>query len=503
MSPAQLSDSSLPVQRNKAFTAVLAVELWERFGYYGMQAVLTVFMVQSLHMQDTDINLMLGAFAVLAYSLPIIGGLVGDRYLGTRPTLVMGAVGLTTGYGLLAVSLHEKTLFLPALALIALSNGLFKPNAGALVRCIYASDETALDAAFTLYYMSINVGSVISMILLPWVQTQWGPSTAFGGCVLGLIIGLGVYSWQSSWLTPFAPSRCPRQKNPLFFSVAFLLILMVLWVGSVMMLSRPAVARSGVIGAGVILTGVWIFLFAKAKSSEKPGLSLTCLLGLQTVAYQIFFQQMQTSLTLFALRAVSGQFTLGPFKLFTLSAGQFYALNPFWIMVFGPLLAWLYRHWAQNGRDIALFYKILCGYGFVGIGFLVWWLSAKMATGLVSPWVMVVGYGLVSFGEILTVGLGLSIIAKYAPARMNAVLMGALYMLWGIGMYVGSLVANGAALPSEISQKVMAPLYAPLFGHLFVGAVILCLILIALLPVVKRLDEAHHRLLGMPHRVKP
>ncbi|QHI95107.1 MFS transporter [Aristophania vespae] len=494
MFPASSSHSSSSLQRGKAFSVVLAIEIWERFGYYGMQAVLTVFMVQNLHMLDKDVNLMLGAFAVLAYSLPIVGGIIGDYYLGTRPTLVIGACGLTLGYALLAISLQQRAFFLPALALIALSNGLFKPNAGNLVRRVYSGDDTALDAAFTLYYMSINVGSVISMILLPWVQSHWGPAIAFGGCASGLLVGLSYYIWRASWLNPFAPAQLLQKKSKFLFFCLFIFLLVALWSLSVLVLAKPSIAQLGVIAAGVALAILSVYLLRCVKSFEKPGLILTYILCLQTVAYQIFFQQMQTSLTLFALRAVSGQFKIGSIYLFTLSAGQFYALNPFWIMVFSPIAAYFYHRWAKNDKDIALFYKILAGYVMVGAGFLLWWLSAKHATGLVSPWVMVAGYGCVSFGEILTVGLGLSIIARYAPVRMSAILMGALYMLWGIGMYVGSLVANGAAIASVPHQQVVAGLYAPLFGHLVLGAVILCAVIVLLLPFMRILDKKHNEL---------
>lgn len=526
------SSASLPsVSRRRGFSVVLAIELWERFGYYGMQAVLVIFMVEHLHLSDTNANLMQGAFAMLAYSLPVMGGVMGDYLIGTRGTLVMGAVGLTSGYGLLAVSLGHPVLFLPALALIALGNGLFKPNAGALVRRIYEGDETALDAAFTLYYMSINVGSTISMLLMPWLQLCFGPAIAFAGCAAGLLVGLGYYIWRSAWLKPFfqpdhyemvegagpleqalghLQARSPEglfdniaessllplrhsgilRSSPVMYG-GLVLLLCALWGLAVAMLAVPVLARFCVMMAGIGLFYVWGVLYKRAGKFEKTGLLLTYLLCLQTVAYQIFYQQMQTSLTLFALRAVSGSYKIGSVTLFQMSAGQFQALNPIWIMIFSPILAWFYQKRAKKSLDVALSLKLLFGYICVSMAFLLWWLSTQWASHLVSPWIMVAGYGVMSLGELLTIGLGLAIIARYAPARVSALLMGTLFLLWGIGMYAGSLVANLAALPVRGGAMVQPVFYAPLFRGLFIGAALFCVVLFALLPLVARLDRRY------------
>lgn len=494
---------SHPSKRRKAFSVVLAVELWERFGYYGMQAVLTLFMVGHLHLQDQEANLMQGALALLVYSLPVIGGVLGDYILGTRQTLLTGALGLTAGYGVLAFSLSHEFLFLPALALIALSNGLFKPNAGALVRRIYEGQDAALDAAFTLYYMSINVGSTVSMLLMPWVQLHFGPIIAFGGCALGLIIGITYYLLKYSTLSPFfeKKKREDTQKTAYwaFFKGGkklFLIFpLLGLWWFSVEILSHAILARFCVMISILGMCFLWLWFLKSAKSEERAGLCLAYILSIQTMGYQIFYQQMQTSLTLFALRSVSGDYKIAGFTLFHMSAGQFQALNPIWIMVFSPILAYFYNKWAQRGHHISSAYKIICGYSLIALGFLLWWLSAKNSHGLVSPWVMLGGYGAVSLGELLTIGLGLAIIARYVPERIGAILMGTVYLLWGVGMYLGSLVANLAALPETSLISITPSFYAPLFRGLFLGAVSLCVILVALLPLIVKLERLHAKLI--------
>ena len=125
------------------------------------------------------------------------------------------------------------------------------------------------------------------------------------------------------------------------------------------------------------------------------------------------------------------------------------------------------------------------------MGFAVWWVSAVGTTGLVSPWIMVAGYGLLSFAELLTNGLGLAIVARYTPARLSGFMMGALYLLWGIAMYVGSVIANRAAMPADMAASAGNALYASLFRTLCEVAVVVVVILVCLEPLTRRWDREH------------
>lgn len=489
-STSTLTASHLPATRRQAFTVVLAIELWERFGYYGMQAALTIFMVGQLRMSDTAANLLMGALAAFTYITPLLGGLIGDRLLGARPAMVLGAVSLAAGYALLAVSLGSPQFFLIAMALIAAGNGLFKPNAGNLVRRIYEGDNAALDAAFTLYYMAVNVGSAVSMLLTPWLQDNYGAPVAFGACSVGLIIGLVYYLWRARWLsqTIAANETSSMQWGRLGLVVAGMVVVtaVIAWI-----LGNAALARTCVITAGVVLILGWAVLYVQAPAQERPGLRLTYLLSIQTMFYLAFYQQMMTSLTLFALRAVSGDYEIAGVTLFHLSAGQFQALNSIWIMILSPILAVLYNRLGAKERDISLPRKMLLGYLFAAAAFAIWWVASITAHGLVSPWIMVVGYGLLSTAELLTNGLGLAVIARYAPARLSGFLMGGLYLLWGISMYVGSIIANEAAMPSDMVSSVGPAFYAPLFRTLFATAVGIVIALACLEPLARRWAEEH------------
>jgi len=492
------SHSSAPVpSRRQAFSTVLAIEFWERYGYYGMQAVLLLFMVQHLALSESQANLMWGAFGALTYITPAIGGYVGDRVLGTRPATLLGAGILAVGYVALAGSATMPWMLFLAMGLISTGNGLFKPNAGNLVREIYAGDDAQIDAAFTLYYMSVNVGAGISMLLTPWIGDHVSPGASFLSCAAGLVLGLVYYAVRRRQLAAIGsrPADAPAGIMPWVFVLggAVLVTGLVAWI-----LSLPTVARDCVWTAFAAVLVAWGVLYSRVLPEERPGLKLSYLLCVEGMLYFIFYQQMLTSLTLFALHAVSGTYRIGGVALFSMSAGQFQSLNSLWIIVASPVMAWLYTTLGRRGRDLTLSQKLAAGFVCVTLAFLVWWFAAATADGLVSPWYMVLGYGLLSVGELLISGLGLAVVARYAPVRFSGFMMGSLYLLWGIAMYVGSMLANLAAIGqgAEAQAAAGAGAYAPLFRDLFAIGCVMVVLFVAVLPLARRWEREHESVIA-------
>ncbi|MCC6596729.1 MAG: MFS transporter, partial [Rhodanobacteraceae bacterium] len=195
--------NTLPARpsQTRSFTTVFLIEMWERFGYYGMQVLIVYYMVQRLAFSDDRANLVWGAAAALIYVAPAIGGWVGDKILGTRRTMLLGAFILAIGYALMVVPTESTWFLFCALGVIVVGNGLFKANAGNLVRKIYEGDDARIDSAFTIYYMAVNLGAMISQLLTPWLKdyvnanygNELGWHVAFAVCAAGLVVGLFNY----------------------------------------------------------------------------------------------------------------------------------------------------------------------------------------------------------------------------------------------------------------------------------------------------------------------
>ncbi len=183
-----------PISQTRSFTTIFMIEMWERFGFYGMQVLMVTYMIKKLGFADTRANLVFGAASALIYATPAIGGWIGDKLLGTRRTMKVGAFVLAIGYALLWIPVNSERFLFFALGVIVIGNGFFKPNSGHMVRKIYEGDDTRIDSAFTYYYMAVNIGAMISMALTPWLRDYIGARygntigwhTAFGVCSIGL-----------------------------------------------------------------------------------------------------------------------------------------------------------------------------------------------------------------------------------------------------------------------------------------------------------------------------
>jgi POT family proton-dependent oligopeptide transporter len=490
----------LPYTQTRSFLTLALIELWERFGYYGMQALIVYYMVERLGFEDSRANLVWSAAAALIYVAPAIGGWIGDKVLGTKRSVVLGALFMSVGYALMAVPTESTTFLFYALGVIVVGNGLFKPNNANLVRKVYEGDDSRIDSAFTLYYMAVNVGSTISMLATPWIKDYLnathggniGWHAAFAVCSVGLVVGLLNVLLMRATIAHIG-SQPDEGPLPVGKLVAVLAGAVVVVAGSAVILENQGLARAFVYLAGVVVLGIFIHLIRKSAPSERAGLTAALVLTLQTVFFFIFYQQMSTSLSLFALRNVDLEFSVFGTHLWTWSPGQFQALNAIWIMVLSPVLAWAYSAAGRANKDFSIAGKFALGFVAVAVGFFAYGVAGQFAVnGLTSSWVMIAGYGFYSLGELLVSGLGLAMIARYVPARMSGFMMGAYYVATGISQYLGGVVANLASVPKDLTDPLQTlPIYTSLFNKLGMGAIACTLIALAALPLMRKLTASH------------
>lgn len=487
-----MNTSATRPSQTRSFSTIFLIELWERFGYYGMAALLVLFMVQKVGFADTQANLVWGAFTALVYAAPAIGGWLGDQVLGTRRTLPIGATVLAIGYAMLSIPSDSLYLMYASMGVIVVGNGLFKANAANMVRRIYEGDDTKIDSAFTLYYMAVNVGSTVSMLLTPWIKDHWGWHAAFTVCFVGMVLGLINYLLMVRTLHGVGS---PPDDKPVRWDRLGMVLLAALGLvfAVAYVIQHREIAVACVYVAGLVILGIFAWMIATGARSERAGLIAALILVAETLLFFIFYQQMSTSLTLFALRNVDWDQTLFGMHLFTWSPAQYQALNPIWIMLLSPILAWAYNHFGKRGRDLPIAGKFALGFVVVAVGFFIFSLSAGGAVeGKVSSWYMIWGYGFYSVGELLVSGLGLAMISRYVPARMSGFMMGGYFVATGISQYLGVVVANYASIPENLTDPLESlAIYTGLFrnlGYLAVGGALLA---VALLPLLGKLSAAH------------
>jgi POT family proton-dependent oligopeptide transporter len=310
---------------------------------------------------------------------------------------------------------------------------------------------------------------------------------------VGLVIGIFTLLMMRATIRHVGslPDERPLDKGKL----AMVLGGGVLAVGlSAVILQYQGLARMFVYLAGLVVLGIFVHLIRKSEPSERAGLIAALVLTLQTVFFFIFYQQMSTSLSLFALRNVDLEFNVLGAHLWTWSPAQFQALNAIWIMVLSPVLALVYTRAGRSGKDMSIAGKFALGFSVVAAGFFTYGVAGRFAVnGLTSSWVMIAGYGLYSLGELLVSGLGLAMIARYVPARMGGFMMGAWFVATGISQYLGGVVANYASVPQGMTDPLQTlPIYTSLFNKLGIAAVICTLIALSVLPLMRRLTATHN-----------
>ena len=471
--------------KNLGFVTLFLVEMWERFGYYGMTAVIVLFMVQRLAYSDDRANLTFGAFTALAYAIPAAGGYIGDKLLGSKRTMVLGALVLAGGYALLAVPDRPALLF-PALALVAVGGGIFKANPANLISRLYEGDPARIDSAFTMYYMAVNVGATASQIATPLIAIAFGWHVAFAVCAAGLVLGLLNYFFMRRSL---AHVGSQPDSEPLKAGLLGLVLLgiAVATVCVTFIIQNREVARGIVALAFVVMVVIFGLMMKRGSERERKSLWAVIILTAEAMLFFIFYQQMSTSLTLFSLRNVD----LDLFG-YQVPAGQVQALNPIWIFILSPPLAWLYNRLGKKGEDFHIATKFAMGFAILSLGFFLYGISGRFAeNGKVSFSWMVAGYAFQSLGELLISGLGLAVVARYVAPSLRGFLMGVYFLSTGLSQYLGSFVATYASVPEGVTSPVQSlPLYTSLFIKLGFVAVIGTVIAAALVPLMKRLPEA-------------
>ncbi len=467
----------------KPFALVFFIEMWERFGYYGMQALIVVFFINHLGFSDTVANITFGSFAAMVYAFISVGGYIGDRVLGTKRTMLVGAIVLAIGYAMLAYH-PAKTIYF-ALGTIIAGNMMFKANPSSIVSKLYAPGDHRLDSAFTMYYMAINIGSFISMLLCPFLQQIYGFGPAFLVCSFGLMLSVLGYIFFGGSLKEIG-SKPDFEKLPLVKFAGIIVGLLIAALAASWLLKHLNITTGLLALALVVTFGILIKFIITAETVVMRKRYFVCfVLILEAIVFFVLYQQMPTSLNLFAIRNTD-HFVLG----IHLPGPAFQSLNPFWIIVGSPLLAYMYNALGKRKKDFSMpgkfaFGMLLCSLGFLTIPFALKFVVHGQ-TIVSGNWLLIV-YGFQSIGELLISGLGLSMVTKLVPQKVMGFMMGAWFMSSAVAMSLGGFVASLASVPKgDIGDPALSiNLYSNLFLKLGVGAFIICIIMFIFVPKLK------------------
>lgn len=474
------------LRQPKPFYLIFFIELWERFGYYGMQALIVLYFVKQLSFTDTHADNLFGAFAALVFLLPSVGGYIGDRLLGTKRTIIFGTIVLILGYASLALN-HGEDIYL-SLAAIAVGVGLFKANPSSLLSKIYAGDETKLDGGFTLYYMAVNIGSFLSMALTPTLAAIFGWQFAFAVCAIGLAVALIIYLVWSGLVKPFG-------SKPDFEALNFKKLLLVVGITialicvSSWLLYHYTLSGWIILCGGLVVLGIFISEITKASAKERRTLILCLILIIQAIIFFVLYMQMPMSLNLFAMRNVEHSLLGIPIE-----PASYQVFNSFWIIILSPILAIVYNQLAYRGKDLSIPGKFATGTFITGIGFMILPFAATFAShnGIISGGWLVAFYLFESVGELLVSALGLAMVSRYVPERLMGFTMGAWFLCSSIAGIIAGHVASLADIPQSITDPGQSlAIYSHVFRNIGIATLIIALVMTCFVPILKKLSPEH------------
>jgi POT family proton-dependent oligopeptide transporter len=418
----------------RGLSTLFLTEFWERFSYYGMRAILFLFMVASTEVGglgfDTEKAAWIyGLYTGSVYLTAIPGGFVADRLLGLRRAVLVGGILIATGHYTLAF--HGLSTFYAGLILIVLGTGLLKPNISSMVGKLYATDDDRRDAGFSIFYMGINLGAFVSPFLCGYLGQRIGWHWGFGAAGVGMTLGLLQYVLGGKRLgTVGFLQKPPKDAGKLWFLVAVAVALL----GTALILSGQY--RDYLIVGSAAVLFAWLLLKGAENSIERKRIAAIALLFIFATLFWAGFEQAGSSLTLFADRITHNQFFGHP-------SSWFQSVEPFFVIALAPVFAWL---WVRLGsRQPSSPGKFAIALSLLSVSFFLVAL-ASMLFGQqqvkVSPWWLVGVYFLHALGELSLSPVGLSMVTKLAPARILGFIMGIWFLTNALGNFLAGSVAG-------------------------------------------------------------
>ncbi len=479
-------------------------ELWERFSFYGMKALL-IFYLTKYHLFTDDASyVLIGSYAALVYAMPVLGGYLADKYLGFRKAIVFGAILLVCGHlglafegnqasigssGLVTQDNFALQVFYFSLALIILGVGFLKANISSLVGELYEVGDRRRDSGFTIFYMGINIGAFAATFICGWLGENYGWGYGFGAAGIGMILGLLTFIYgRPYYLGKGEPKDLNRLNKKVFglktehlIYVLSILSLVLIW----QMVQRHTVVEwlliLGIVGSFI---AIFYFAFSQPDKIVRDRLMALLLLIIFTIVFWALFEQAYGSLNLFADRVID----LNIFG-WEILAPYFLSLNALFIITLAPVFAWLWIKIGKYNPNTAVKFGIAILLVGLGFGVLVFGINIS-ETGKVAAIFLVITYLFHTMGELCLSPVGLSAVTKLSPGKIVGFMMGVWFLATAASEYLAVVLAQIASVDSvgeviDLAQAKAA--YLELFELLFIIGVVSGVLLLAISPIIKKL----------------
>jgi len=473
----------------RGLSTLFFTEMWERFSYYGMRALLILFMTApaaagGLGIDTAVAGAIYGLYTSMVYMTTLPGGWVADRLIGQRRAVLYGGIIIAAGHFSMAFS--SLATFYLGLTLIVVGTGLVKGNAAVIAGALYGEHDARRDAGFSIYYMGMNLGAFIAPLVCGYLGQKVNWHIGFAAAGVGMVLGLVQYVLGAKYLGDAglhpAPAASPADAARLrararlggvLALLAFIAIALGMYTGALPITAKQIADAAGyaLVLIVVVFFG-WLYFSADWTPLERKRLYAIGVLFIAATIFWSEFEQAGSTLNLFGVRATRTSVFGWEFP-----SSYFQSLQPLFIIAFAPVFAWV---WIRLGRrEPSSPAKFGIGLLFVGAGYAVLVVAASLAQGgvKVAPWWLVATYLLHTYGELSLSPVGLSVTTKLAPQRVVGLMMGAFYLAISLGNFIGGRL-------SSLYGSMPLP---QLFGAIAAVGIGAGLVMFALTPPIKRL----------------
>ena len=444
-----MSDQSM--KHPPALWTLFMAEMWERFCYYGMRTLLTLFLVKSLLKGDAEASVIYGAYTALVYAAPVLGGRMADSYLGYRYAIMLGAVLMAIGEFLMVAGTDmlgldaglRESLMLIGMGGLIVGNGYFKANISTIVGKLYEDGDPRRDSGFTIFYIGINIGALLATTVVAYVGETYGFEYGFGLAGIGMLLGLFIF-WGGRKKYNHVPNidipeagkvKMYGMKTYQFITIASLFLIPLSYV----LISQDELLQYLLLGIFVLVAYQLIAAGVKEGKIWRDRMIALVIMMVVNVVFWSFFEQAGTSLTLFADRNVTREI-FG----WAMPASMTQFFNPFFIVTFGSLFTWMWMKLNKMGKNPSIPMKFSLGLLQLGAGFLVTVVGYQFlddTTYAVPLLTLVFLYMLHTTGELFVSPIGLSMVTKLAPKKISGTAMGGWFLSFAMANFLAGQIA--------------------------------------------------------------
>lgn len=552
----------------KGLVILFMTEMWERFSYYGMRALLILYLTQHFLFTDEASGIIYGAYTALVYVMTIIGGTLADRYLGSRKAVTFGAILLVLGHfgmafegngsrqimtynggeyvlgldgrggdatqivtstqGSSPITFSEGAMLvqnpaavgLPAsvplggfttrietepfyvnvlylsLSLIIAGVGFLKANISTIVGSLYGFGDARRDSGFTIFYMGINLGAFLSSVLCGYLGIAYGWKYGFGLAGIGMVFGLTIFLTFQHWLEGRADPPDPVLLKKKVFGpfdvekMCYLAGLLIIAVSMLIVMNADVVHEGyvGILGLIIFAVLLWYSFVSCDKGEERDRMLAAIYFILAQIPFWALFEQAGSSLNLFTDRLVD-RTIFG----WSVPTPVFQSLNAMYIVIFAPLMAWLWIALARRKLNPPAPVKFAMGVFMAGLGFLALVLGIKLSgpAGMTAVGFIFLIYWIHTIGELMVSPVGLSAVTKLAPAKAVGMTMGAWFLYSGLSNYLAGVIAAGTGaetIGGQLTDAVAAKAtYVDVYSSVGYVSMAIALLMLALSPVIRKM----------------